>query len=205
MHGRVNAGGRARAQARAHAEDFVARTAARLDRARAQTGRPSLCVCAIDTELLGDWWFEGVAWLDAVLEVAAREGVALARLDEALARHEPVPVDGELPVTTWGTPRTLRTWDGPAVADLAWRAREAELRTVAAGPGVGERALRELLALQSSDWAFMVSRALAGDYPRRRAEGHARALEDALRALGSAPSSLRNLAPGLAPAALRPA
>jgi 1,4-alpha-glucan branching enzyme len=174
----------AQALARAHASDFVSRTIERLD------GHPGLCVCALDTELLGHWWFEGVEWLAAVL-------------DEALTRHEPASLDRELAVTTWGTPRNLLTWDGPAVRDLAWRAREAELRTVAAGDRAGERALRELLALQSSDWAFMVTRGLAGEYPRERAEGHARALDEALGSLGSGPPVLRNLAPGLDPAALR--
>ena len=110
------------------------------------------------------------AWLDAVLDEAARQGLALARLDDALPRHEPAAAPAEgLPVTTWGSPRDLSTWDGPPVADLAWRARTAELRVAAAGAHAGERrALRELLALQSSDWAFMVTRDLAGPYPRER-------------------------------------
>jgi 1,4-alpha-glucan branching enzyme len=193
----------AEAQARSHAADFVARTIARLDAARERTGRRGLCVCALDTELLGHWWFEGVGWLVAVLDEATRQGLALARLDEALTRHEPAVVAHELPVTSWGTPRDLQTWEGPAVRDLAWRTRNAELRTVGAAEHAGERALRELLALQSSDWAFMVTRRLAGDYPRERADGHARALDDALGALGSAPPALRNLAPGLDPAVLR--
>jgi 1,4-alpha-glucan branching enzyme len=65
----------------------------------------------------------------------------------------------------------------------------------------GQRALRELLALQSSDWAFMVTRGLAGDYPRDRARGHADALDAALR-IGSSDPSVRNLAPSLPATAL---
>jgi len=34
--------------------------------------------------------------------------------------------------------------------------------------------------LQSSDWAFQVTRELAGSYPRERAAGHRAALEAAL-------------------------
>ena len=194
---------RAGSLARRHAADFVGRTIERLDRARTRTGAPGLCVCALDTELLGHWWFEGLEWLSGVLDESVRQGLALARLDDALERHEAVePPDGELPVTTWGTPRTLETWDGPAVADLVWQARAGELRAVAAGERTPERALRELLALQSSDWAFMVSRRLAGDYPRDRAVGHARTLDSALRSVGCLPSALRNLAPVLDTAAL---
>ena len=91
------------------------------------------------------------------------------------------------------------------MAEVAFAARGAELATVAAAARAGrgpalERAARELLALQSSDWAFLLTRDLAGDYPlragaraRRRAAGRARALD-------SAPQpdpQLRSLAPEL--------
>jgi 1,4-alpha-glucan branching enzyme len=193
---------RAAAMAREHAADFVGRVLVRLDSARDETGRAGLCVCPLDTELLGHWWFEGLIWLAAVIDESARQGLPLVLLDDALAEHEPEPVPAEgVPTTTWGTPRTLRTWEGPAVADLAWQARRAEVAVLAAGPTASQRALRELLALQSSDWAFMVSRGLAGDYPRNRAAGHARGVEQALGEIGSGPSALRNLAPQLSPAA----
>jgi 1,4-alpha-glucan branching enzyme len=158
-------------------------------------------VCALDTELLGHWWHEGPWWLDAVLEEAGAQGLALTSLDDALERHEAVPAPPELPVTSWGSPRDLSTWSGPGVADLAWRARAAELRVLAAG-APGPRALRELLALQASDWAFMVTRELAGPYPRERSDGHFGALDEALRLGSAAQPALRNLAPTLAAAAL---
>jgi 1,4-alpha-glucan branching enzyme len=58
------------------------------------------------------------------------------------------------------------------------------------------RALRELLALQSSDWAFLISRGTAGDYPRERADAHRAAFAAALS--GRSEDELRNLAPQLA-------
>ena len=75
------------------------------------------------------------------------------------------------------------------MSEIAFAARDAELRTVRAAairtePRVAlMRAARELLAVQASDWAFMVTRALAGDYPRRRLGAHAAALDAALAAL----------------------
>jgi 1,4-alpha-glucan branching enzyme len=63
-----------------------------------------------------------------------------------------------------------------------------------------ERAARELLALQASDWAFMVTRELAGDYPMRRAGEHLAGHDAALAALSGAPEvapGLRHLAPDL--------
>ena len=161
-------------QARADARDFV-------QRARG--------VCAFDTELLGHFWHEGPAWLAAVIEECDAAGVALRPLDELLGDAEPAPE--ELPATSWGTPRDLSTWSAPAAGGLAWRQRSAELRA----HGAGERALRELLALQSSDWAFLLTHGTAGDYPRERFEGHWRAFEAALR--GEGEPRLRNLAPYL--------
>src|SRR5215216_826763 len=80
--------------------------------------------------------------------------------------HEPVPAP-ELPVTSWGTPRDLSTWSAPPAGGLAWRQRAAELRAVGTMPAVPDRALRELLALQSSDWAFLAARS-AGRANRKR-------------------------------------
>ena len=179
----------ATAQAAEHARDFVART---LERVR----DGGVCVCALDTELLGHWWYEGTRWLSAVIEESARQGLALTTLDDALARHDPAPASFRLGVSTWGEAEDLRTWSAPAVADLAWPARTAELR-LAAADAPGERALRELLALQSSDWAFLAYRELAGPYPRERAAGHRDALTRAAAGDPDLAPALRNLAPEL--------
>jgi 1,4-alpha-glucan branching enzyme len=181
---------RAMEQARADARAFVAR-------ARERVADGGLCVCALDTELLGHWWYEGIEWLRFVVEEA---GELLVDLDEALAMVEPAPAPGELPITTWGTPRDLSTWSGPAVADIAFALREAELRVIAAGAGSGTRTLRELLALQASDWAFLIAREAAGPYARERHDGHLAALGAALAAGGD--GGVRNLAPDVSHAPL---
>ena len=182
------------ALAREHAADFVARVQGRLDQAGRELGHPGLLVCALDTELLGHWWYEGVAWLQGVLDEASLRGLALTRLDDALERCHPAPATHDLAVSTWGSPRDLSTWDGPRVAEMAWRARAAELRVVAAGPEAPEGGVRELLALQSSDWAFMVTRELAGPYPRQRADDHGRAVEASLNG-GPPPAAAGGPAP----------
>jgi 1,4-alpha-glucan branching enzyme len=181
---------RAVAQAELDARDFVAR-------ARDRVASGGVCVCALDTELLGHWWFEGVHWLKAVMEEAARQGLPLTTLEDALLRHEPVAAPESLGVTSWGVGGDLRTWSAPAVADMAWLARSAELRVLGTGRRPNDRALRELLALQSSDWAFLAFRGTAGEYPRERASRHAELLDRALDEDPRLDQVLANLAPEL--------
>jgi 1,4-alpha-glucan branching enzyme len=183
--------------AREHAKQFVADTIGRLrvanETAKGRSPLPGggLVVCALDTELLGHWWYEGLTWLRAVVEECAREGLPLVRVEEARALADPAPLeDGEWERSTWGAGGDLSTWSGPAVADMAFETRAAELRTLAAGREAGAAAVRELLALQASDWAFMVSRGLAVPYARERFEGHREAHKRAL-AGGPAASAAR--------------
>jgi 1,4-alpha-glucan branching enzyme len=187
---------RAREQAAVDARDFVHRVAGRAG------DRADLSVCALDTELLGHHWYEGLDWLAAVLDEAPRAGLELVALDDALRDTPVVAAPDDLPPTSWGTPRTLWTWDGPQVADLAFATRAAELRVVAAGSGADVRAVRELLALQSSDWAFLVTRDISGPYPRDRAAAHLAALDAALAAPGEHEPAVRALAPFANPAML---
>ncbi len=199
----------AKALAREHAADFVARTLARLREANEAAGAGGLdsplpggglVVCALDTELLGHWWYEGIAWLGAVVEECARQGLELVRLDDALARHEwPAAGDEDKhvawPASTWGRDGDLSTWSGPAAAPMAFAMRAAELEVVAAGAGAGTAAVRELLALQASDWPFMVSREIAVPYAWERFDGHRQALAKALAHGAQADArALRNLA-----------
>jgi 1,4-alpha-glucan branching enzyme len=208
---------RALARAAEHASDFCDRAGARLESFRSERGSPGLVTFAVDTELLGHWWSEGPGWLAAVLRAAPERGIRLVTLPEAMELHEPEARG--LRESTWGEEKDLRTWDSPAVRDMAWAARRLELRLVSAlaagdlAPGAGERAARELLALQASDWAFLDRREQAGDYPFQRSTSHARALLEAIHSgarragSGAAPAAdldprMRNLAPNLSLAPL---
>ena len=156
---------------------------------------------AIDTELLGHWWAEGPIWLREVLRGAEHDRVRLLTLSAALGEHE--PEDRSARESSWGEGKSLETWDSPAVADMVWATRRSELRLLrafAAGrlsETAATRAARELLALQSSDWAFMDHRGQAGDYPYARATAHAEALLEAIDSGDTAEPRVRNLAPDL--------
>jgi 1,4-alpha-glucan branching enzyme len=86
---------------------------------------------------------------------------------------------------------------------MAFAARAAELALLRAPRTAGAAALRELLALQSSDWAFMLTRELAGPYARERFDAHLAAFERALAAgPGAGAEELRRLAIHADPALL---
>lgn len=197
---------RAAERAREQAREFAAAAAARLGRYRERTGRSGLLTFAIDTELLGHWWWEGPIWLGEALAALPAEGVRPLSMERALRAHEAEP--RPLHRSSWGEGKDLRTWDSPAVADLAWGLRRLELATLrAAASGrlradALMRASRELLAAQSSDWAFLDSTRQAGDYPYERALLHSRALYEAIERPAEPSPALRNLAPDLSPAPL---
>src|SRR5688572_25057210 len=101
--------------ARTHARDFVDRAVARLDAYASERSRPGLLCCALDTELLGHWWYEGREWLARVLAEAENAGLDLVTLPTGL--EEIAPVQRDLAASTWGSPKDLSTWDSARVAE----------------------------------------------------------------------------------------
>jgi 1,4-alpha-glucan branching enzyme len=193
-------------RAREQAREFLTSVSERLAGHRERVGSDGLVVFAIDTELLGHWWWEGPVWLEEVVRSAEGAGVELVTLADALERVEPE----RRPIrrSSWGERKDLSTWDAPEVSDLTWGARRLELRLVrdlaarSLPPERAERATRELLALQASDWAFLDKRRQAGDYPFVRVTDHARAMLDAIHSTPAPAPELRNLAPDLSLAPL---
>jgi len=205
----------ARQKARTQADEFLAAAADRLAAHRDRTGQRGLMTYAFDCELLGHWWAEGPIWLQRVLEGAADAGIRMVTLDQAAAERsgalpDPLPArETELAPSSWGEGKDLHTWDSPAVSDLAGGARKLELKVLEAiadgmDPVAAERAARELLMVQASDWAFLDSRRQAGDYPFQRTLLHALAAFKALQSGTGVQtdSRVRSLAPDLSLAPL---
>ena len=219
--------------AREQAAEFARAVAERLAGYRETAGRRGLIVFAVDTELLGHWWWEGPIWLEEALRQLPSAGVRLVTLDQvaesasgaggaaapsgtnpaSVAPGGPGPVEPrrgvELAASTWGEAKDFRTWDSPAVSDFVWSARRLELRLVqelgCLSDDRARRAARELLAVQSSDWAFLDFHGKAGDYAFERATQHAEALLEALDCRGprSPEARLRALAPDMSLAPLQ--
>lgn len=197
---------RALAQAQRDARDFARATVERLREGRAALGSEALVLFAADAELFGLWWYEGIAFLRALVAECRQLGVALVHLDQAAALSRPAappPAPGGQPAqearealwpTSWGAGGDLSTWSTacPEVMEMAQASRAAELALLRAGSAAGRRALRQLLALQASDWAFMVARGQALPYARERFAGHRAALKAALAGAPGPPP--RNLA-----------
>jgi 1,4-alpha-glucan branching enzyme len=162
-----------------HAADFVDTVVARLRELRDRHGKPGLVVAAYDTELFGHWWYEGPAWLEAVLRALPGAGVRVTTLRGAIeAGHIGAPV--ELPASSWGSGKDWRVWDGEQVSDLVTLGASVQdelLALPAQDRGfrdpVRDQLVREALLTLSSDWAFMVTKDSAADYARRRAKVHA--------------------------------
>ena len=136
-----------------------------------------------------------------MLDAADDAGLRIEPLDAPRRAGAPA-ARAEPPVTSWGDGRDLRD------VERARRRRpgldasaRAELRALAAARDRADRALRELLALQSSDWAFLITprppattRPSARTATRRRSTPRWRDRR--------AEPALRNLAPHLAAGAL---
>ena len=158
---------------------------------REATGRRGLLTFAIDTELLGHWWWEGPAWLEAALAALPAAGVRPLTLADAPAstsrkrgrsRRRP-----GVRARTCGPGTRRRSRISPG--GRGGRAAAAPGGIGGRPPRAGaERAARELIALQSSDWAFLDYGRQAGDYPFQRALGHSRALFEAIESARRRPN-----------------
>lgn len=197
---------RAHAQAELDAEDFLTRVANLLDGYRSERDGWGLVTCALDTELLGHWWYEGQQWLKAVIARADDFEIELVTLPAGLERVN--PVKRSIEPSTWGSNKDLSTWDCRKTSNFVWSARQAEesfLKALGQGRALGsidwQRGLRELMAIQASDWAFMAERELAADYPVKRVEDHLTTFKAVLDGSESIPSNYSgedfNLAAGL--------
>ncbi len=130
--------------------------------------RPGIVVIPIDADVLGRRWFEGVAWLRALLEtVLTQQLFALTTPSPYLRAFRPRQ-SVALQDGSWGPGGDHSAWNSPASALLRRAVGEAEdlvvemARRFPDAHDDRERALnqavRELLLAQSSDWLLLLSR-----------------------------------------------
>jgi len=144
-----------------------------------KTGKPGVVVACFDAELFGHWWFEGPSFLrDVLLTLSADPDVELRTAGNYLKSFKP-DRSVHLPAGSWGEGGDHRVWAceqvkwlweieyrcetlfGKLTYHLPWRQRP-ELRKIL------QKAGRELLLLQASDWPFVITRKQAPDYGIQR-------------------------------------
>ena len=184
--GALRPGGGARAGRAPRSRSSPTRSPSALAAFRERRGKPGLVTFAIDTELLGHWWSEGPAWLEAVLRLVAGarhppgDPAPGARAPRSRRSDRCASRPGARARTSApGTRPRSPTSPGPrGGSSCACCARLGRGRARARRPPSGPRA--SCSRVQASDWAFLDRRRQAGDYPYQRSTAHARALLEAI-------------------------
>ena len=163
----------------------------RLHEYRGKTGRTGMVTACFDAELFGHWWFEGPAFLrDVLLNLHHDEEINVCTTSERMKNHVPDKVVA-MPEGSWGEGGDHRVWMndqtrwiweveyraeasfGKATFDMDWRnPKNKHLRELL------EKAGRQLLLMQASDWPFVISRGQAIDYGIKRFVLHAGRFEN---------------------------
>ena len=166
-----------------HSQHFCHQIKKRLVEYYQNTGRHGIVVACFDAELFGHWWFEGPRFLrDVLLTLNADPEVQLCTPQTYLDKHPPDKLVS-LSQGSWGEGGDHRVWAnekvnwmwqveyrcealfGKLTYHLPWRSQHA-LREIL------QKAARELLLLQASDWPFVISRGQATDYAIKRFMAH---------------------------------
>jgi len=167
-----------------HAQHFCNVVKDVLREHRDRTGRQGVCVAPFDAELFGHWWFEGPRFLrDVILTLANDPAVKLMTSEEALYHYPPNKVE-RLPEGSWGEKGNHSVWINDRnrwMWEIEYRAENRMLKLLHELPWkekenvrqMMERAGRQLLLLQASDWPFVVHTHGAVDYGIQRFSGHA--------------------------------
>lgn len=168
----------ARQKIEEHSNHFVNLVEETVLRFYQNTNRRGAILAAYDTELFGHWWFEGVNWLSNVIEkLWHSEIVELNTFGNYLYSYPPQE-SIILPAGSWGLNGDNSTWDNPKNSWMlpVMYSAECKMEEVANKyidcDGLEREALnqaaRELLLLQSSDWAFLITTGQASDYAIKR-------------------------------------
>ncbi|MBI2895127.1 MAG: DUF1957 domain-containing protein [Deltaproteobacteria bacterium] len=173
----------ARERAASHAGHFMWARQEQVKWLAGGMDRPPIVVAPYDAELFGHWWFEGPDFLEYLFRKIHydQEDLRPVTLAEYLQAH-PVNQKSTPSASTWGAGGYHQVW---LEGSNAWMYRHAHhaaremnglARDYRDATGALRRALeqagRELLLLESSDWAFILKTATSTDYAIRRFKAH---------------------------------
>jgi len=175
------------ARAGEHAAHYAGLRRAKAAELSPELGRPAVFTAPLDAELLGHWWFEGPAFLEALFEDLARTPEALVARTPSEVLATGGPWQEVLPaVSSWGEGGYFGVWldeDNDwlprPLAEVRRRLSEEVLPRVAGGGEpllvrAARQAAREALLAHASDWPFILRTGTAVGYATARAETHLR-------------------------------
>lgn len=166
-----------------HARHFCDYVKHRLHDYHQRTGRHGVVTATFDAELFGHWWFEGPQFLrDVILSFANDPDVDVQTAENFLKDHPPDKTVA-MPEGSWGDGGDHRVWTNPHINwmwDIEYRCEanfgkatlELPWQSDAHVADLLQKAGRELLLLQASDWPFVISRGQAVDYGIKRYMQH---------------------------------
>ncbi len=173
----------AMARVAAHAGHFIACREQQIKQLAPAMDRPPVIVSPYDCELFGHWWFEGPEFIHHVLRKTAIESnvVNLATpsdyLDACPNNQKCTPS-----LSSWGHRGYNEVWLNESNAWIYPHMHKAAQRMIEladrfpAADGLLLRALnqaaRELMLLQSSDWAFIMKTGTTVEYAHKRTRDH---------------------------------
>src|SRR5512136_204528 len=173
----------ARRRAGEHAAHFRQNRQRQVEHLAAHMDRPPLVVSPYDAELYGHWWFEGPQFLNDLFRQLHydQDTVETITPGDYLRRH-PTNQVATPSASSWGKGGYNEYWLNEKNAWVyrhlhAAAERMVELaRRFPSAEGLVERALklaaRELMLMQSSDWAFIMRTGTTVSYATRRMNQH---------------------------------
>ena len=173
----------ARQKAAEHAGNFLFNRQAQVRFLSGKTESPPIIVSPYDAELFGHWWYEGPQFLEYLIRKMAfdQDEIALITCSEYLDKY-PVRQLQQPNPSTWGSEGHNLVWLN---GGNAWLYRhphwaEGKMEEIAMHFSTAEgdlkralnQMLRELLLLQSSDWAFILTTGTTVSYATKRFREH---------------------------------
>jgi len=173
----------AREKAALHAGNFMFNREKQVEYLSGMLDRKPIIISPYDAELFGHWWFEGPQWLNFLIRKLAfdQNTVKMVTPSDYLAMHPKNQVSTPS-MSSWGYKGYNEVWlegsndwiyrylhkSADRMVELAENYPHAfgDLRRAL------NQAARELLLMQSSDWAFIMKTGTMVDYAVRRTKAH---------------------------------
>ncbi len=172
-----------------HARDFLLKKESQARNLNALFGGVEpVIVAPFDAELFGHWWYEGVFFLEEFFrKVAKSRYLRVATAGEMVDRLETVQIVTPA-ASSWGANGYNEVWLNGKTDWIYPHQHELEekMREVASSIDesnelqvrLAKQMARELLLLQSSDWAFIITTGTSVEYAINRVKSHIRRFLD---------------------------